>query len=72
MRVIFRGRRGIWGRWRMICAASCIVNRVSQIFQWTLVLFDPCLIRVFFLKKLEVFFFENRGLFFTYYIYIYL
>ena len=40
-----------------------------QIFQSTLVLFDPCLIRVFFSKKIEVFFFENRGLFFTYYIY---
>ena len=29
MRGIFRGRRSIWRRWRMPCAASRIVNSVS-------------------------------------------
>ena len=38
----------------------------SQIFQSTLVLFDPCLIRVFFFKKIEVFFLKNKGIFFVY------
>ena len=38
----------------------------TQIFQSTLVLFDPCLIRVFFFKKIEVFFLKNKGIFFVY------
>ena len=45
---------------------ACLSSACTQIFQSTLVLFDPCLIMVFFFKKIEVFFLKNKGIFFVY------